>query len=339
MRDRDALLIGAIVGAGALLGARAWRRSQRRIDLTDRVVLITGASSGHGLILAQLAAERGARLVLAARSLDALDEARPELLRLGARDVLNVATDVRDEGQVRSMIDQAIARHGRIDVLINNAGLIQVGPVDAMTVDDFRDAMATNYWGAVYASLAVLPHMKAQKFGRIGNVSSVGGKLAVPHLLPYTASKFALTGFTEGLRAELAGENILVTGLYPATMRTGGHAHAQFKGNQESEYAWFALGDSIPGLASSAETVARKFLAGICNGDPQVVVGLQTHLAVLFHNLLPDETAELSSLVDRFLLPGSTGLPTASIRGDALSGTLPGLLNRVIPSGTRPGSA
>ncbi len=338
MRDRDALLLGALAGAGALWGARAWRRARRRIDLTDRVVVITGASSGHGLVVARLAAGRGARLVLAARSLDRLEEARPELLRLGARDVLAVATDVRDEGQVRSLIAQTISRHGRIDVLINNAGLIQVGPVETMTLDDFRDAMATNYWGAVYASLAVLPHMKAQGFGRIGNVASIGGKIAVPHLLPYSASKFALTGFTQGLRTELAKDNILVTGLYPATMRTGGHTHAEFKGDHQAEYTWFSLNDSLPVLSVSAESVARKFLDALCVGDPEVLVGWQTHLAVLCHGLLPDETAELLTLVNRFL-PGSDGRPTASVRGEHLSGLAPDLLNQVIPPGTRPGTA
>ena len=335
MRNRDAILLGALAGAGALWGARAWRRARRRIDLTDRVVVVTGASSGHGLIVARLAAERGAHLVLAARSLDRLEAARPELLRQGARSVLTVATDVRDEAQVRSLIGQAISRHGRVDVLINNAGLIQVGPVETMTLDDFRDAMATNYWGAVHASLAVLPHMKAQGFGRIGIVSSIGGKVAAPHLLPYTASKFALTGFTEGLRAELLKDNILVTGLYPGTMRTGGHTHAEFKGDHQAEYTWFALGDSIPGLASSAESVARKFLDGICDGEVEVLVGWQTHLGVLMHSLLPEETSELLALVNRFL-PRSEGRPTAAVRGEDLVGIAPDILNQAVPTGTRP---
>lgn len=338
MRNRDAILLGALAGAGTLWGARAYRRYRRRIDLADRVVVITGATSGHGLMVARQAAARGAHLVLAARKPDQLRASETVLMGEGARSVLSVATDVGDEGQARSLIDQAIARHGRIDVLINNAGIIQVGPLEAMTLDDFRAAMATNFWGAVHTTLAALPHMRAKGFGRIGNVVSIGGKVAAPHLLPYSASKFALTGFTEGLRTELAKDNILVTGLYPATMRTGGHTHALFKGRHESEFTWFALSDSLPVLSSSAERVATSFLKAICDGDAEVLVGWQTYLAVLLQGLLPNETAEFLALVNRFL-PGSDGRPTAAISGQDLHGTAPDLLNQAVPARARPGPA
>ena len=90
-------------------------------------------------------------------------------------------------------------------MLVNNAGIIQVGPLEHMTIDDFEEAMATHFWGPLFTILAALPHMRGRGGRRIVNISSIGGKIAVPHLLPYTASKFALTGLSEGLRAELAG--------------------------------------------------------------------------------------------------------------------------------------
>src|SRR5207248_2826037 len=210
-------------------------------------------------------------------------------------------TDVSDEGQVRNLVARTIERFGRVDVLVNNAGTIQVGPVATMTVEDFRQAMAINFWGELLPILAVLPRMREQGGGRIANVVSVGGKVAVPHMLPYNASKFALTGLTEGLRSELIRENILVTGIYPGTIRTGGHTHAYFKGDQQAEYTWFALADIIPGVSASAESCARALWKAVLNGDPEVVVGWNARLAIIAHNLMPGWTVEALSLVNRAL--------------------------------------
>ncbi len=339
MRDRDKLMLGALAGAGAIWGTRAWLRYRRRIDLADRVVIVTGASSGHGFMVAQHAAERGAHLVIAARDEGQLRAAEADLLRMGAASVLAVPTDITDQAQVQAMVDRAIQRYGRVDILINNAGIISVGPVEAMTIDDFRAVMATNFWGPLYATLAVVPHMKARQFGRIGNVVSIGGLRAVPHLLPYTASKFALTGLTDGLRAELARDNILVTGIYPSTMRTGGHAHALFKGQQQAEFTWFALGDSVPGLSVSAEGVARRLWRAVCDGEPQVVVGWPARVVVALQALFPNEVTELMTLVDRLVLPASTNVEAPAVRGEQLRGTIPDLLNRAVPPAARPSSA
>ena len=337
MKVRDKVLLGLAGSAALAWGARAWLRSRRRIELTGRVVIVTGASTGLGLTVARQAAGRGAKLVIAARGEAELQAARDELSRGGA-EVLAVPTDVSDEGQARNLVARAIERFGRVDVLVNNAGIIQVGPAETMTVDDFERAMGTNFWGELYPTLAVLPHMKAQGGGRIANVVSIGGKISVPHLLPYSASKFALTGLTEGLRAELAKDNILVTGIYPGTIRTGGHTHAEFKGNQEAEYTWFGLSDTIPGLSTSAESCARDLWEGVLNGDPEVIVGWNTRIGVIAHSLFPEWIVEALALVNR-TLPAATeahGLPT---RGEDLTGKIPGALNRAIPPGTRPRTA
>ncbi len=337
MKVRDQVLIGLAGSAAVAWGARAWLRSRRRIELTGRVVIVTGGSTGLGLMVARHAAEQGARLVLAARGEADLRAAEAELKALGG-EVLAVPTDVSDEGQVRTLVARAIERFGRVDILVNNAGTIQVGPAEAMTVDDFKQAMATNFWGELLPILAVLPHMRAQGGGRIANVVSVGGKVAMPHLLPYVASKFALTGLTEGLRAELAKDNILVTGIYPGTIRTGGHTHAEFKGDRNAEYTWFALSDTIPGISSSAAGAARALWKAVQNGDPEVIVGWNARLAILAHNLFPEWTVEALSLVNR-ALPSASETHGQSLRGEQLSGKIPETLNRMIPPGTRPRTA
>src|SRR5437763_6066124 len=108
------------------------------------------------------------------------------------------------------MVDEVAKRFGRIDVLVNNAGIIQVGPVENMTITDFENAMAVMFWGPVYATLATLPYMRQHGDGRIVNITSIGGKVSVPHLVPYSCAKFAAVALSEGLRAELASTGIRV---------------------------------------------------------------------------------------------------------------------------------
>lgn len=335
MKMRNTLALGMATGAGLLWGARQWLRSQRNIDLAGRVVIITGGTSGHGMIAARLAARRGARLVLVARSTDVLHQAVDDLRDHGAADVIGIPTDITVPEQVQAMVSQTLEHFGRIDVLINNAGIITVGPMEHVTLEQIHEVMAANFWGAVHCTLAVLPQMRQQQFGRIGNVVSVGGKMAVPHLLPYTASKFALSGWTKGLRAELARDNILVTGIYPSTMRTGGHTHASFQGNRQLEYLWFALGDSIPLLSTSAWNVAEQLWDAVCHGDPEVHVGWQSKMYFVTEALFPNWTSEVFSLVNR-VLPPPAGGGSEPVQGQDLGGQVPRVLNEAVPRAARP---
>lgn len=330
----DRILMGALAGAGVAWGARQILRIARRITLQDRVVIVTGASTGHGLMVARYAAEHGARLVLAARDTENLYAAEIEMTHAGARDVMAVPTDVTDREQCQYLVDLTAERFGRVDILINNAGIIQVGPMETMTLLDIESAMATNFWGAVYCSLAAIPYMRRQRFGRIGNVVSIGGKVPTPHLLPYTASKFALTGFTGALRAELAKDGILVTGVYPHLMRTGGHVHAWVKGERESEYTLFALSDTLPFVSVSAESVARKLWDAVLHGDAEVIAGWPSVIAAKVYALFPNWTDEALALVARALPhENGSGVP---VRGGNIPGRLPEALNQQIPPGTRP---
>jgi NAD(P)-dependent dehydrogenase (short-subunit alcohol dehydrogenase family) len=334
MTTRDRVLIGALAGVGVAWGARQILRLSRRITLDDRVVIVTGASTGHGLMVARYAAEHRARLVLAARDTENLYAAEIEMIHAGARDVLAVPTDVTDREQCEYLVDLAVEKFGRVDILVNNAGIIQVGPAETVTLLDFEAAMATNFWGAVYCALAAIPHMREQRFGRIANVISIGGKVPTPHLLPYACSKYALTGFTETLRTELAKDGILVTGVYPHLMRTGGHVHAWITGDRETEYSLVGLGGTLPFVSTSAESVARRLWRAVCDGDAEVIAGWPAVVAAKVHGLFPNWTAEALALLTQ-VLPEAKGVGQP-VRGRDIRGRIPDLVNRQIPPTARP---
>jgi NAD(P)-dependent dehydrogenase (short-subunit alcohol dehydrogenase family) len=294
------LTLGTAVaaGVGAVLGLRALLRP--RMSFQDKTVLITGGSRGLGLVLARQFLKEGARVVICGREEGTLGRAREELERLGG-EVLAVPCDVTDPVQVEAMVSSVHERFGAVDVLVNNAGIIQTGPLESMTLEDFQDAIATHLWAPLHTTLAVLPEMKRRGAGRIVNISSIGGKLSVPHMVPYSASKFALVGLSDGMRAELAQDGILVTTVCPTLMRTGSPPNATFKGDHEKEYAWFFVSDSLPGLSMNAERAAKKILEGCRRGDAEVLVGLPAKLAAVVRTLAPNLTAAVLAQVNRWL--------------------------------------
>jgi NAD(P)-dependent dehydrogenase (short-subunit alcohol dehydrogenase family) len=157
-----------------------------------------------------------------------LQRARDDIERFGA-EVLTIPCDITNKQSVDDMIATVTSRFGGVDVLVNNAGVIQVGPIEVMTTEDFELAMKAHFWGPLYTTMAVLPSMRQKRSGRIVNISSIGGKVSVPHLVPYSASKFALVGFSKGLRAELMKDGIKVTTVCPGLMRTGSPRNADFQ--------------------------------------------------------------------------------------------------------------
>jgi NAD(P)-dependent dehydrogenase (short-subunit alcohol dehydrogenase family) len=320
MKARERFDAGALdwlaAGAVAYLGWQAMQRA-REASLAGQTVLITGGSRGLGLILARELAAEGCRLVICARDELELDKARAELEEWGA-EVLAVRCDVSERDDVERMAEQATARFGGIDVLINNAGIIQVGPLESMTVEDFEHALAVNFLGSVYTTMATLPQMRRRRSGRIVNITSIGGKVAVPHLLPYDCAKFALVGFSEGLRAELARDGITVTTIIPGLMRTGSPVNAFFKGDQEAEFTWFSLGDATPLSSMSAERAARRIVEAIKRGEAEVTLTWQAKLLRLAHDLLPGSTTDLLGLVNRALPENAAG-GEAEVRGMKLA--------------------
>jgi short-subunit dehydrogenase len=322
-RHKDMLMLTGTVG-GALALREAVRR-RRTIDLRGKTVLITGGSRGLGLLMAREAANQGANLAICARDTEELKRAQEDLTRRGAR-VAAVRCDATNKGQVEAMIRIVHECFGRVDVLINNAGVIQAGPSEVMTPQDYEEAMKVHFWAPLYTTLAVLPEMRRRRSGRIVNISSIGGKVSVPHLLPYSASKFALTGFSEGLRAELAKDGILVTTVCPGLLRTGSARHAYVKGQHRTEYALFSIMDALPLFSMNAERAARQIIAACKRGDPELVLSVQAKLGAAFHGLFPGLTADALGLVNRFLPgPGESG--TERVQGkDSESALSPSLL-------------
>ena len=311
----------ALAAGGVLLALHLLRRERARWDLAGRTVLVTGGSRGLGLLVARELAREGARVAITARDAATLARAREDLARHGAP-VLALPCDVGDREAVEQLVRETTQRLGPIDALVNNAGTITVGPIDEMTIEDYQVALATHFWGPLYTILAVLPAMRARRAGRIVNVASIGGRVSVPHLLPYSASKFALVGLSEGLRAELAADGIQVTTICPGLMRTGSPRHAWFKGQHRAEFAWFSIADSLPLMSMSADRAARQIVDALRFGDADRVLSVPARLAASVHGVVPGLTAELLSLVNR-LLPASRGpgrqspVAAGAIKGEA----------------------
>jgi short-subunit dehydrogenase len=303
----------AATGAAAWLVGRAVVRRRRRFDFCGRTVLITGGSRGLGLLLARRLAHQGARIAICARDTDELERARQDIANHGA-EVIGLECDVTDRSMVEQTVRAVRSQWGEIDVLINNAGVIQVGPQREMTLEDYEQAMRVHYWGPLYATLAVLPEMRRSGSGRLVNIASIGGIISVPHLLPYSASKFALVGLSEGLRAELLKDGIYVTTVCPGLMRTGSPVQAQFKGHNEAEYAWFSVSASAPLASMSAERAADQILRACRNGQAHVVLSLPAKLASLIHGVAPGVTADTLGLTNQ-LLPGPGGIGTRQLSG------------------------
>ena len=296
------LLLPAVLFAGWII-SRVFRTA--RYSLRGKVALITGGSRGLGLVLARHICTEGGSVVLIARDPDELACARADLTRRGGT-VLTIQCDLLDSGQIQSAVRQVIDRVSKIDILINCAGIIEVGPLEHMTREDFERTMRLHFWAPYELVSQIVPEMRTWGGGRIVNISSIGGKVAVPHLAPYSVSKFALTGFSDAIRTELARDNIHVTTVAPGMMRTGSHVNAKFKGNHDIEFAWFATSAGAPLISMNADRAARKILAACRRGQPSLTLTMAARGAIVGNALFPNLTGYMMKIINRFL-PGAAG--------------------------------
>lgn len=242
-----------------------------RAPLLDQVAVVTGASSGIGRATTLALVEKGAHVSLGARTESALFELADEIREEG-REALVVPTDVTDKTQVNRLIAETLARFQRIDILIANAGAYVRSPIRKLTVEEVERSMAVNFYGALYAVLAVQSHMLARGDGHIVLVSSLDGKKGLPRDAPYVAAKFALAGYGEVLRQELHDSGVHVTTVFPGRVDT-------------------PLIDTleVPRVSAKipAEAVARSIVEAVRQPKPEVIIPLQGRALHLVNALSP----------------------------------------------------
>lgn len=299
----------AAAGVGLFLVAHAITKELTKFNLSRKVVLITGGSRGMGLVLARHLTQRGARLAIAARSADDLELARQDLEARGAQ-VITMTADVTNNEEVKALIRDVIYHYGRLDVLINNAGIVQVGPQEVMGLEEYQVAMQTNFWPQLYAMHAAIPHFLDRGHGRIVNITSI----AIPRRLPYTARKFAVVGLSEGMHAELKKHDIHVTTVVPNLMRTGSPLHAAINGDHEKEHAWFKHAGSNPLLSSDPDRAAEMIIRALEYGQPEVTLSLSGKVARIVQELAPRWVNFAMGIANRLLPDAATG-GTATVKG------------------------
>lgn len=293
----------AVAGAAGFLLAS----NPRKESFRGKSVLITGGSRGLGLAMALEFAREGAKVAVIARDRDELLRAKSKVEALVPNSHLRAYTcDVTDPREFAEAIKLVALDQGGLDVLVNNAGAITVGPFESMDNEDFKAQMELHFMAPVRACRLALPYLRERPGARIVNISSMGGKVAVPHMLPYDASKFALAGFSQGLMAELAEEGISVTTVYPAVMRTGSPIQAVFKGDHHKEFAWFASADVLPGFSLAADSAARKIVQAARDRQAELVPSLPGKARNVLAALLPETFASIMGVLAALMPKGNS---------------------------------
>jgi NAD(P)-dependent dehydrogenase (short-subunit alcohol dehydrogenase family) len=325
----------ALRAAAITAGCVAWSlvRLRPRLDLTSKVALVTGGSRGLGLQLAREFGARGAVVAICARDRSALDRAEADLIGRGIKARAFVC-DVSDREQVQLLISEVVQQLGPIDVLVNNAGIIRVGPFEQMELSDFEQAMGAMFWGTLYTTLAVLPSMRQRREGSICNIISIGGKVSMPHLLPYSCAKFAAIGLSEGLHSELSPAGTNITTVVPGLMRTGSHLNAQFKGNFPLEYGWFSSGAATSVVSIGVENAARSIVRAVIHREREKILSLPAQAMARLHDVLPELTGAVLETVNRMLPSDPAGPPHPARSGTEIEAELNSTLWK---SATSPG--
>ena len=291
--------------------------------------VVTGGSRGLGLLLADRLAARGARVTVLARDRAELDRAAELLRARGRTGVRTAVCDVADQAAVREVLRGTADACDGVDLVICNAGTIQVAPVLDVGSEEFRYAMDSIFMGALHASLEALPYLRRSPHGgRLALVGSVGGLVAAPHLLPYSCAKAAVATLGEGLHAELAADGVTVTSVHPGLMRTGSHLQAEFGGDRQREFGWFSALAGAPLVSMDAQRAAERIVTAVQNRRTRLVLTPLAHAAGLLHGVAPAVTTRLTALATR-LLPEPTGERVPLRRGGAVEPPAHGVAARL----------
>ncbi len=238
----------------------------------DQVVVITGGGRGIGRAIALEFAAEGATLVLAGRRMDALENAAEECRELGGA-ASTAHCDVMKDEDLASLVGHTMNAHRRIDVLVNNAGVVTGGRLDEIASDDISRMVGVNVWAPIRLTQLALPHMREAGRGAIVNISSLAGRLGVPYYATYCASKFAMRGFSESLRRELKPEGIHVMAVYPGGTATDMMETVEF--------------DRLGMTVATAGQVARAVMRGLRWSQGDVYVGVGESILSRFNDVMP----------------------------------------------------
>lgn len=300
------------------------------------VSAVFGGSRGLGFLIARELLVRGHRVVVLARDAEELARATDQLQGLG--EVVAMTCDVADRHSVGEAVGRIEREVGPLYAVLAVAGVIQAGPEEAMTIDDYVEAVSIMTLGPVHVALTALPHLRRRGRGRVGIITSIGGEVSPPHLLPYATAKFGAVGFADGLVSALQGTGVTATTVVPGLMRTGSHVMAEFTGQPEKEYAWFAPAASLPLVSIDAERAARRIVDGVLAGRARVTLTPLAWLGVRVRGLAPGATARVMGVVDS-VLPGpgdSHGHARGRARGlDVEAGGVPRLVRGLTVLGDR----
>ncbi|MBE9077976.1 SDR family oxidoreductase [Romeria aff. gracilis LEGE 07310] len=253
-----------------------------------KIALITGGSQGSGRATALLFARKGYDVAIAARSPELLHQVADEITALG-RQALAVPTDVTDPQQVQALVDKTRDRYGQVDVLVNSAGICLTGPSQHTSLEDWHKLFDTNFWGYLHTIKALLPHFIARRQGTIVNIGSFGGKMPLPQMTAYTASKYAVTGLTDALRLELAEHKIHVAAVHPGVIQSSFMERAMFRGadEQASQAAQERMTSVLNmGWVSQPEDIAKAVWEAVEKRKHEIVVG-PIAIATEAHRLFP----------------------------------------------------
>lgn len=296
------LITSASAILGTLLASYIFKKVNTGYDLKGKTALVTGGARGLGFILAKKLASKGSEVLICSENQEDLNRA-VALFEKENLVIKAIYCDLMSKEQIDQLIMQVKSEYSSLDILINNAGTIKVGPVQTMNQADFQQAMNLHFWAPFHLMAEFMPMMgKSVKSSRIVNIVSIGGKVSFPHLLPYNVSKYALSGLSEGLSAEFTRKNIKITTVYPGLMTTGSPPNVRVKGQARKEYGWFKISDSLPLISIDAEKAAGKIINAMQKGKKTLVLSLVAKLAIAIHGLFPGLNIGMFSVAN-WLLP------------------------------------